>query len=88
MSIEVRVKPVFMVIDDADFDAESLLTQKTGTESKSVEFCYHCGNSLFYIKAICKKEEYKIIMSFEFYCAVCGSYQGGVDIVEKLDEEE
>ena len=85
MSICVIVKPVFDVVEDADFNVEGLLTQNTGTETRNVEYCYECGSPLFYIKHICKKEEDKIILSSEWYCAVCGSYQGGVDTVENFD---
>jgi len=67
MEINVRVKRVFDVIDFTDFEKND--------EGERVHYCYACGSPLMYIvKTLDPKTKKHCV---DFYCAVCGAYQGG-----------
>ncbi|MHA1863165.1 MAG: hypothetical protein ACTSWA_05295 [Candidatus Thorarchaeota archaeon] len=77
--IIVAVKPVFEVIDDAEFDRQSSFSEKT-----EVKYCYNCGSPLMYIRVELGDDG---STDTSWYCAVCGRMQGGITLPSPFKEE-
>jgi NAD(P)H-flavin reductase len=73
--IKVMVKPVFEVISDGCFDEKESMSERV-----SVKHCYSCGSPLMYTRQEKDYEGKKGQSDYTWYCAVCGSCQGGIMI--------
>ena len=79
--IPVLVKPVFDVIDEADFEEGYRREEPLkGNRNYKVQYCYRCGSSLFYISEDTYYEtDTETIWGDMFTnCATCGRAQGGM----------
>ena len=74
--IPVLVKRVFEVCPEADFEGEV---------DRYIKYCYNCGSPLMYVEETF--DENGFLEEINFYCAVCGKFQGGVDLKKSSKEE-
>ena len=77
--ITVKVRPVFEVIEDADFK-EGWAKDLEYSKDISVSYCFECGSPLMYVKQEFHEEDGQRFVDVTTFCAVCGQGQGGWDV--------